>query len=63
MPVVHGLVKFVPALADHFCTNLPAAFTQPGVNLLAEPCTSPSIHTSVLLLLRRETALSNGAMT
>ena len=23
-------VKFVPAIAHHFCLNLPAAFTQPG---------------------------------
>ena len=34
-----GLVNFVPALAYHFCFNLPAAFTQPGARLLVEPCT------------------------
>ena len=28
-----------PALAYHFCLNLPAAFTQPGARLLVEPCT------------------------
>ena len=33
-----GLVNFVPALAYHFCLNLPAAFTQPGARLLVEPC-------------------------
>ena len=33
-----GLVNFVPALAHHFCLNLPAAFTQPGARLLVEPC-------------------------
>ena len=33
-----GLVNFVPALAYHFCLVLPAAFTQPGAHLLAEPC-------------------------
>ena len=33
-----GLVSFVPALAYHFCLALPAAFTQPGACLLAEPC-------------------------
>ena len=33
-----GLVSFVPALAYHFCLDLPAAFTQPGACLLAEPC-------------------------
>ena len=34
-----GLVHFVPAVAYHFCLNLPAAFTQPGARLLAKPCT------------------------
>ena len=34
-----GLVNFVPALAHHFCLNLPSAFTQPGACLLVEPCT------------------------
>ena len=37
-----GLVNFVPALAYHFCLNLPAAFTQPGARLLVEPCTTLS---------------------
>ena len=32
-----GLVNFVPSLAYHSCLALPAAFTQPGVCLLAEP--------------------------
>ena len=27
-----GLVNFVPALASHFCLNLPAEFTQPGLS-------------------------------
>ena len=30
--------EFVPALAYHFCLNLPASFTQPGARLLVEPC-------------------------
>ena len=34
-----GLVYFVTAVAYHFCLPLPAAFTQPGVHFLAEPCT------------------------
>ena len=34
-----GLVNFVPALAYHFCLNLPAALSQPGARLLVEPCT------------------------
>ena len=33
-----GLVNFDPPVAHHFCLALPAAFTQPGANLLAEPC-------------------------
>ena len=33
-----GLVNFVTAVAHHFCLALPAAFTQPGDNLLAEVC-------------------------
>ena len=37
---VPGLVNFVPAVAYHFCLNLPAAFTQPRAHLLAESCTS-----------------------
>ena len=33
------LVNFVcTAIAYHFCLALPAAFTQPGDHLLAEPC-------------------------
>ena len=27
-----GLMDFVPALAYHFCVNLPSAFTQPGAS-------------------------------
>ena len=38
-----GLVNFVPAVAYHFCLALPAAFTQPRVRLLAEPCTGRSL--------------------
>ena len=33
-----NLVNFVPALAYHFCQALPAAVTQPGDRLSAEPC-------------------------
>ena len=33
-----GLVNFVSALAYHSCLSLPAAFTQPGRSLLADPC-------------------------
>ena len=35
-----GWVNFVPAVAYHFCLNLPTAFTQPEVRLLSEPCTA-----------------------
>ena len=34
-----GLVNFVAAVAYHICQALPAAFTQPGLSLLAQPCT------------------------
>ena len=34
-----GLVNFVSAVAYHSCLSLPAAFTQPGRSLLADPCT------------------------
>ena len=32
------MVNFVPAVAYHFCLNLPAVFSQPGARLLLEPC-------------------------
>ena len=35
-----GLVNFVTPPAYHFCLALPAAFTLPGDQLLAEPCVS-----------------------
>ena len=34
-----GLVNFIPAVAYHFCLNLPAAFTKPGALTLADLCT------------------------
>ena len=34
-----GLVNFVDAVAYHFSLSLPAAFTQPGAHLSAEPFT------------------------
>ena len=37
-PRAPGLVKFVTAVAYHFCLNLPRAFSQPGVRGLADPC-------------------------
>ena len=37
-----GLVNFVITLAYHFCLALPAAFTQPGNHLLAEPLLGPA---------------------
>ena len=33
-----GLLNFVPAVAYHFCLNMPAAFSQPGACLIVEPC-------------------------
>ena len=34
-----GLVDFVPAVANHFCLNLPRKFSQPWAHFLAQPCT------------------------
>ena len=33
-----GLVKFVPAVAYHFCLNLPGAFSQPGKHSFGDTC-------------------------
>ena len=33
-----GLVNFFPAVAYHFCLNLPAAFSQHGNGLILRPC-------------------------
>ena len=40
---LHGLVKFHSALAYLLCLALPAAFTQPGDHLFADPCTSSAL--------------------
>ena len=37
-------MNFVPAVNYHFCLALPAAFTQPGASLLANPWTRGSSH-------------------
>ena len=42
-----GLVNFVPALSYHLSLALPAAFTQPGNRLLAEPCILMVIFTLI----------------
>ena len=34
-----GLVNFGATVACQFCLNLPAAFSQPGISYLANPCT------------------------
>ena len=38
LKAVSGLVNFVPAVAYHFCVNLPEAISQPGNGLLELPC-------------------------
>ena len=48
-----GLVNFVPALAYHFCLNMPAPFTQPGARLLVEPCTFSSLCTLASAIERK----------
>ena len=63
---VPGLVNFVPALAYHSCLAMPAAFTQPGNHLLAEPCTAHRDEICVFLrdvnesLSERALLLSSG---
>ena len=44
-----GLVNSVPAVAYYFCLALPAAFTQPGVHLLAEPCGRKKCRCNVIV--------------
>ena len=41
---VRGFVNFVPAVAHHFCLNLPEVFSQPGAHFLAQPCTCAFSH-------------------
>ena len=35
---VRGFVKFVPAVAYHFCLNLPATFSQPRTKTFSQLC-------------------------
>ena len=42
-----GLVKFVPALAYHFCLAMPVTFLKPGAYLFVETCNG-SIQTGQL---------------
>ena len=37
--LVRGLVKLVPAVAYHFCLNLPATFSQPRTSIISGPST------------------------
>ena len=46
-----GLLNFVPAVAYHFCLNLPAAFSQPGNGNLLHPCISLPVPLPSLLHL------------
>ena len=36
--LVCGLVKFVPAVAYHFCLNLPGTFSQPRTKTFSQLC-------------------------
>ena len=36
-PGKSGFVKFVPAVAYHFCLNLPATFSQPRTSIISGP--------------------------
>ena len=37
-----GFVNFAPAVACHFCFNLPENFSQPGAHYLSQPCRAVS---------------------
>ena len=50
--LVRGFVKFVFAVAYHFCLNLSAAFSQPSTSHKCVPSRSPS-HTSLLQAVSR----------
>ena len=59
-PRAPGLVNFVPAVAYHFCLNLPEKFSQPGVHGLADPCmylTNPSLHFPLCILVMPRTVV------
>ena len=51
-----GLVSFVAAVSYHFCLALLAAFTHPGDQLLAEPCTqnaeNPRVPSLIVVLMK-----------
>ena len=43
---VNGLVRFVPAVAYHFCLKLPATFSQPRTSINFGPSTMRIIYAS-----------------
>ena len=49
-PRAPGLVNFVPAVAYHFCLNLPKKFSQPGVRGLADPVIPGLTATKIALI-------------
>ena len=52
------LVNFVPAVAYHFCLNLPANFSQPGNGNLAHPCRQLDYHCCCSSNQREKTTVS-----
>ena len=57
------MVKFVGALAYHSCPSLPAAFTQAGWSLLAEPCRAQMLYVKSLKCSNfHATSQSNSAL-
>ena len=46
------MVNFVPAVAYHFCLNLPAAFTHSRAHLLAKSCTYLRGHSQMMSVVR-----------
>ena len=62
------MVNFVPAVACHFCLNLPAAFSQPRNGLIVQPCMyRPSAyankHTKTPILFTKGTKVRNEVHT
>ena len=58
--LVRGLVKLDPAVAYHFCLNLPATFSQPSTSIISGPSICVS-HTEMRKM--RELGCVNQACT
>ena len=57
-----GLANSVPAVAYHFCLNLPAAFSQPGNDLIVKPSKAHRDEENFLCRLQ-DSSLAMGKFT